>query len=122
MGDEEQARLLVMEQRGYQVQLGRVEFDIQAQLRTIQDMSPIAAEAMKSAAESQFARPAIEATRRAKEESRRWYVSGALFAGVLIAAFAKLDGGALAGVLVALATVLGGAKIVEELKKRSPPT
>lgn len=81
-------------------------------------MSPLAAETMRQIAESQFATPAIEETKRAIEESRRWYASGVLFAVVLTVAFAKLEGAALAWVLVALAAVLGGPRIAEELRKR----
>lgn len=89
--------------------------DIYREVRSITDVTPLAAEMNKSLARSQFEVPA-------KEESRRWYAS--VIAMVLLGAvaFAKLDGAALAGVLVALAAAMGGAKIVEELKKRTPPT
>lgn len=91
--------------------------DISVLARTIADMSPTAADAMKSAAESQYAKPALY---------RMWEVWAlvALLGAVLVGALFKLTGDQFVDAIKWIAAPVGGAigvKLGIEAWKK-PPT
>jgi VanZ family protein len=102
------------------IMLVRDPHSLTVEIRNVQALTPDTARALGAVANLQHAVPAVEQTKRSKEETKREWSRLALIGGIAILGTLTpgLSGGERVAVWAAALAVLGAPAVIDKLKKR----